>query len=72
MPNTLVKNIDFFIAALSQTYITALQLDPDGNYSEVATGIVEQFSDEQIRLRRQDGSISLYARDNTKFLRNKE
>ncbi|MEK4238769.1 hypothetical protein [Paenibacillus sp. FSL H7-0714] len=71
MPHTLNKNIDFFIAALSQTYITALQLDPDGMYSDVASGIVEEFSDVQVRLRRYDGSVSHYARDNTKFQRNK-
>lgn len=69
MPQTLVKNIDFYKFALSQTYISALQLDPDGMYSEVASGIVELFSDEQVRLRRYDGSVSHYARDNTKFQR---
>ena len=71
MPHTLVKNIDFFVAALSQTYISALQLTPDGMYSEVSKGIVEEFSDQVVRLRRFDGSVSYYDRDTTKFQRNK-
>lgn len=71
MPHTLVKNIDFFVAALSQTYISALQLDPDGMYSEVSRGLVEKFTDEYVRLKRYDGSFSYYDRDITMFQRNK-
>ncbi|GGF92200.1 hypothetical protein GCM10010912_41440 [Paenibacillus albidus] len=72
MPHTLVKNVDFFVAALSQTYVSALQLDPEGMYAEVGTGLVQQFSDEYVRLKRFDGSYSHYARDITKFQRNKD
>lgn len=70
LPQTLVKNIDFFVAALSQTFISALQLDPDGMYSQVGSGVVEKFSDEYVRLKRFDGSTSHYARDITKFQHN--
>lgn len=71
MPQTLVKNIDFFVAALSQTYVSALQLDPDGMYSQVGIGIVEKFSDDYVRLKRYDGSVSHYDRELTKFQHNK-
>lgn len=51
MPQTLIKNADFFVAALSQTFVSALQLDPDGMYSQVGFGIVEKFSEEYVRLK---------------------
>ncbi|WP_238650273.1 hypothetical protein [Paenibacillus piscarius] len=70
MPQTLAKNIDFFVAALSQTYVSALQLDPDGMYAQVGAGVVEKFSDDYVRLKRYDGTTSHYARDITKFQRN--
>lgn len=51
MPQTLVQNADFWVAALSQTFVSALQLDPDGMYSQVGVGIVEKFSEEYVRLK---------------------
>lgn len=71
MPQTLVKNIDFFVAALSQTLVSALQLDPDGMYSQIGCGIVEKFSEEYVCIKRFDGSVSHYARDITKFQHNR-
>ncbi len=71
MPKTIIHNSDFFVAALSQTFISALQLDPDGMYAQVGIGIIEKFSDESVRLKRFDGSYSHYARDITKFQTNK-
>lgn len=71
MPQTLVKNADFWVAALSQTYVSALQLEPDGMYSQVGFGIVEKFTDEYVRLKRFDGSFSHYDRNITKFQHNK-
>ncbi|OKP99118.1 hypothetical protein [Paenibacillus sp. P46E] len=71
MPQTLVKNVDFFVAALSQTFVSALQLDPDGMYSQVGIGIVEKFAEDYVRLKRFDGSISHYDREITKFQHNK-
>ncbi|AIQ42655.1 hypothetical protein R50912_23325 [Paenibacillus sp. FSL R5-0912] len=70
MPQTLVQNADFWVAALSQTFVSALQLDPDGMYSQVGVGIVEKFSEEYVRLKRFDGTVSHYARDITKFQHN--
>lgn len=71
MPKTLVKNIDFFVAAMSQTFVSALQLDPDGMYSQVGYGIIEKFSEEYVRVKRFDGSVSHYDRDMTKFQHNR-
>lgn len=71
MPQTLVKNVDFFVAALSQTFVSALQLDPDGMYSQVGTGVIEKFSEEYVRLKRFDGTFSHYARNITKFQHNR-
>lgn len=71
MPKTLIENVDFFVAALSQTFVSALQLDPDGMYSQVGIGIVEKFSEEYVRLKRFDGTASHYARDITKFQHNR-
>ncbi|QSF43699.1 hypothetical protein [Paenibacillus tianjinensis] len=71
MPKTLVKNIDFFVAAMSQTFVSALQLDPDGMYSQVGCGIIEKFSEEYVRVKRFDGSVSHYDREITKFQHNR-
>jgi hypothetical protein len=71
MPHTLVKNIDFFVAALSQTYVSAMQLDPDGMYSRVGFGVIEKFSEGYVRLVGFDGAISHYDRETTKFQRDK-
>ncbi|WP_249899826.1 hypothetical protein [Paenibacillus sp. PK3_47] len=66
-----MKNIDFFVAALSQTFVSALQLDPDGMYSQVGSGIVEKFSEDYVRIKRFDGTVSHYSRSVTKFQHNK-
>ncbi|WNS44252.1 hypothetical protein [Paenibacillus sp. MMS20-IR301] len=71
MPRTLVDNADFFVAALSQTFVSALQLDPDGMYSQVGVGIVVKFSEDYVRIKRFDGTSSHYARDITKFQHNR-
>ncbi|WP_150265958.1 hypothetical protein [Paenibacillus tepidiphilus] len=70
MPQTLSKNLDFFVAALSQTYVSALQLDPDGMYAQVGYGIIEKFSESYVRLKKYDGTVSHYDRDITKFQHN--
>ncbi|AIQ64825.1 hypothetical protein D3C81_217300 [compost metagenome] len=67
MPYTLMKNVEFFTAALSRKYVFALQLGPDGMYSRVGTGIVEMFSDDLVRLKNFDGTATLYSRNDTKF-----
>ncbi|CAM2825176.1 hypothetical protein PASE110613_02725 [Paenibacillus sediminis] len=67
MNHTLVKNIDFFVAALSQSVVSAWQEDPAGVYCEIGSGYVEMFSDNYVRIRNQDGTKSHYARDITMF-----
>ncbi|CAM4243816.1 MULTISPECIES: hypothetical protein [Paenibacillus] len=71
MPKPLVKNIDFFVAAMSQTFVSALQLDPDGMYSQVGYGIIEKFSEDYVRVKRFDGTVSHYDRGITKFQHNR-
>lgn len=71
MPQTLVKNVDFLVAAMSRTFVSALQLDPDGMYTQVGIGLVEKYSDEYVRLKRFDGTVSHYDREFTKFQHNK-
>ncbi|ASA23221.1 hypothetical protein [Paenibacillus donghaensis] len=71
MPQTLVKNVDFLVAAMSRTFVSALQLDPDGMYAQVGVGLVEKYSDEYVRLKRFDGTVSHYDREITKFQHNK-
>ncbi|SET60152.1 hypothetical protein [Paenibacillus sp. NFR01] len=70
MPQTLVKDVEFFVAALSRTFVSALQRDPDGMYSRVGFGVIEKFSEDVVRLKKFDGTVSHYARDITKFQRN--
>ncbi|MFD1773041.1 hypothetical protein [Paenibacillus rhizophilus] len=67
MPYTIMKNAEFFTAALARKYVFALQIGSDGMYSRVGSGLVEMFSDEYVRLKNFDGSIVLYSRSNTKF-----
>ena len=71
MPQTLVKNVDFLVAAMSRTFVSALQLDPDGMYARVGFGLVEKYSDDYVRLKRFDGTVSHYDRNITKFQHNK-
>lgn len=67
MPYTLLKNAEFFTAALTRKYVAALQIGPDGMYSRVGSGLVEMFSDEMVRLKQFDGTFTLYSRKDTKF-----
>ncbi|AHV98301.1 MULTISPECIES: hypothetical protein [Paenibacillus] len=67
MPYTIMKNAEFFTAALSQKYVFALKIGPDGMYSRVGAGLVQMFSDEYVRLKNFDGSVVLYSRSDTKF-----
>ncbi|PWW35628.1 hypothetical protein DET54_106212 [Paenibacillus pabuli] len=66
-PRTLQKNIEFFTAALSQCTVTAWQEDPAGVYCEVGRGIVEQISEDSVRIRNDNGTKSHYDRDITMF-----
>ncbi|MBR2563851.1 MAG: hypothetical protein IKE29_04435 [Paenibacillus sp.] len=66
-PRTLQKNIEFFTAALSQCVVIAWQEDPAGVYCEVGRGIVEQISDDLVRIRNENGTKSHYARETTMF-----
>jgi hypothetical protein len=66
-PRILQKNIDFFIAALSQTPVTVWQEDPTGVYCEIGSGLIEMFSDTTVRVRNADGSKSHFDRDITMF-----
>ncbi|WP_379131754.1 hypothetical protein [Paenibacillus sp. sgz500958] len=67
MPHPLLKNADFLTAALSQSFVSALQLEADGMYSQVGVGRVEQYSEEYVRLKSYDGSVSHFPREGTKF-----
>lgn len=69
MPHTLLQNTDFFIAALSGTFISAWQLDHEGMYAQVGLGRVTKFTDDYIRIVNVDGSVSIYDRAVTKFHR---
>ncbi|MDO7907055.1 hypothetical protein Q5741_11570 [Paenibacillus sp. JX-17] len=66
-PRILDKNIDFFVAALSQSLVSVWQEDPAGVYCEIGVGYVEQFSDDTIRIRSEEGRLSYFARDNAMF-----
>ncbi|AWB44270.1 hypothetical protein DCC85_08605 [Paenibacillus sp. CAA11] len=68
MQNTIIANIEFFAAALSQKVITAWQEDPAGVYCEVGRGIVEKYTETYVRIRNVDtGKKSHYARETTMF-----
>lgn len=68
MQNTIVANVEFFAAALSQKVISAWQEDPAGIYCEVGRGIVEKYTENYVRIRNVDtGRKSHYVRETTMF-----
>lgn len=67
MPYPLTHDAEFFVAALTRKFVSALQLEPDGMYSQVGVGLIEQYSEDYVRLKNFDGTVSLFARDITKF-----
>ncbi|KAA9007540.1 hypothetical protein F4V43_03350 [Paenibacillus spiritus] len=69
MPQTLEKNVDFLVAALSQTFITALKLGEDGMYERVGFGRVEKYSGDLVRLRGIDGTVNHFERGAVRFQR---
>ncbi|MFP4978724.1 hypothetical protein ACE6ED_25180 [Paenibacillus sp. CN-4] len=71
MPHKLVDDTDFWVAALSQTFVSAWKLDPDGMYAQIGYGRIEMFSEERVRLRLIDGSFTHLEREATRFEHNK-
>ncbi|WP_223066748.1 hypothetical protein [Paenibacillus caui] len=68
MPNTIIANIEFFTAAISQKVISAWQEDPAGVYCEVGRGVVEKYTETYVRIRNvETGRKSYFARETTMF-----
>lgn len=61
---SLFTDMDFFIAALSQTLVSTWDENEDSTYCCVGLGYVEQYNPEWIRIRdAKDGSTMYYSRD---------
>lgn len=67
MPRILTNNIDFHTAAVTQFPVEAYLLDAAGDYSLEGSGVIEKYTDTTVILRDQNGELTHYIRELTRF-----